>query len=733
MNRMLASLALLLGANALAADSGPAAQPKTPPADILRKVAPSIVRVEYTLRYDNGEAPPEVGSYSGFARLMRTMPNDYVDEQRPLVELGLVLAPDLVLTPDLALEPRFILRTVIRSGDTVVDAAPAGYARERRGMFLRPASPLPDAHPLQFATEAAEPAFGVTGTEGDSGWQLALTPIGRDGTILQDGQVYMTADAETLFVSAAGAPLGVPMVERMTGDGWRAAPSAWPQISAAEWHDIEAKLDAAVTSGLLHIELRFRSPTRDTGGGYRSFFSHSDSEDDESITRSDAVGILYDEKHVLVAAPLSRKATGRLEKILLHTDAESTVPARFVGSLKDYGCFVAELDAPMKGAVRLHDRPIIDERDQFLPAAIVRQHGVERERHLTHTRLTSFEIGRKGRIYPESGAADLFIFDLAGELVAAPLAHRPRVSLQDDWMVDSGENAVVPAAYLAEALRDLPKNVDPGNAPCAEDQERRLAWLGVELQPLDQELARMQGVAHLTRADGGASIAYVYPTSPAAEAGIKAGDLLLRLHVDDEPRPIEVKLEDSSPFSIDLDSLDDEDISPDYFEAAGAPWPSAENMVTRALTNLGFGRSFQGEFCRDGKTFTKDFKVVEGPPHFDAAPQHKSTKLGLTVRDLTFEVRRHFQKTPDDPGVIVSKIEPGERAAIAGLRPFEIITRVNDAPVTSAVEFGKLSADGTELRLTVQRMARSRVVRIDLTAPIPAPEEGEKAGAPGEN
>ena len=106
-------------------------------------------------------------------------------------------------------------------------------------------------------------------------------------------------------------------------------------------------------------------------------------------------------------------------------------------------------------------------------------------------------------------------------------------------------------------------------------------------------------------------------------------------------------------------------------------------------------------------------KVTQGPSHFEAAAQHKSESFGLTARDLTFEVRRYFQKTPDEPGVIISAIEPGEPAAVAGLRPYEIITHVDDEPVHSveALETALSEADG-ELRLSVVRMQQKRIVKL---------------------
>ena len=54
---------------------------------------------------------------------------------------------------------------------------------------------------------------------------------------------------------------------------------------------------------------------------------------------------------------------------------------------------------------------------------------------------------------------------------------------------------------------------------------------------------------------------------------------------------------------------------------------------------------------------------MQGPPSYDSAPKYKQEALGLTVRDMTYEVRRYLQKKDDDPGVVISKIELGSKAS----------------------------------------------------------------------
>ena len=238
------------------------------------------------------------------------------------------------------------------------------------------------------------------------------------------------------------------------------------------------------------------------------------------------------------------------------------------------------------------------------------------------------------------------------------------------------------------------------------------------MQALDQELARINNVSDLTR-DGqiGALVSYVYENSPAAAAGVKPGDILLRLHVEGEPMPLEVKVEEygfGRMGSFPWEQLDQ--VPEQYFDQIPTPWPPVENNLNRQLTEIGFGKKFSAEFFTHGEVITKDFQVVQSPPHYNSAAKSKSEDLGLTVRDLTYEVRRYFQQTAQEGGVIVSKVEPGSKAAVSGIRPYEIVTHVNDQPVGGVKDFEKLIAGQEELRLKIKRMTKGRVVKIKMTS-----------------
>jgi hypothetical protein len=690
-------------------------------------VAPSLVRVEYALRYDKGEDPRSAGwtrTACPIGKQSGLPVESAIKEERPLEVEGFLVSPTQVVTTDPMIHPRFLEGVSVRQGDDVVKARLAACAKTQNAVILELERPLRSARPLEFYPKAAPPYLAMVYEETGGVWTVGVEGYSPGAAVDEKGRQAYPAPLQSLITDVAGRAVALAMNGRFVpADG---PPLSWPAYTAAEMARLMADLEKRCTEGLPRVTLHFRSPKKEAGGRYHG------RDDEENATERHVLGLLLDGNRVLVLASVKPKVTARLEKIVVHPAAGAPAEAKFAGSLQDYGCILATVDRPVGRAVAISAGPILESRFALLPAAEISLHGENRTCYYGHRRISGFEVGWRRQVYPEVAGRDegLFLFDPQGSLVALPLARREKVSAERSAR---DEVKLTPASYLTAVLADLAGNVDPQNVPLTEQQERRLAWLGVELQGLNKELARENKVSQLTR-DGetGGLVSYVYPGSPAAGAGIEPGYILLRLRAEGLPKPIEVELgEDESergPFPWErLDELQEQ-----YYDRIPTPWPNAENSFTRALTDLGFGKKFQAEFFHDGKVLTKDFAVVASPPHYDAAPRAKAAALGLTVRDLTYEVRRYFQKAPEDPGVIVSRIEPGSRASVAGIKPYEIITHVNDKPVKDSKDFENAVPKEGELRLSVKRMNQGRVVKMNLSAPPPAPKAPPRRPAPAE-
>lgn len=706
---------------------------------IADKAAPSIVLVEYVPQYDKGESPGSDrwrawAAYSG-APSQAGSPDDWEDwselirDERPGVKVGFLIDADAVYTADPMIHPRFIKAITVRFKDRSVPARVAAYPLDGGGYILRLDAPLPGAAPLKFEPQRAGPYFGVTADRRDGAWTTRVSPLRSDASIAEDGRRYVPGTPHILVVDELGNPVAIAGRGARPIDGsWQRPPDQWRTVSAGDLDGALAKLEKAAAGSIVRVLLEFRSPRTSEGDGGMGYGRYRGDHDEAIATEWNGVGVLVSETTLLVLAPLKPKITARLEKITAFLPDGREAKGAFAGSLKEWGGLLATLDAPAAGAVTLEAAVITTLRERLLLKAEVAVRGETRTAYFSRDRIESFYPGFRGRLFPyvspsrdegsnpyDTGGGSMnFLFTQEGTLAALPIKRREKVTVAERW--DSGRLLMTPPALLAEILREPGAHLDPDNVPLSEEEENRLAWIGVELQAMDPELARANGVVDQTNGgESGGIVSYVYPGSPAAAAGLQMGDIVLRLHIEGHPRPLEVQLEPSwgggmlDQFWSMLDQVPDE-----YFDRMPSPWGSAENTLNTALTEVGFGTPFTAEVFRDGAMVTAAFKVTQGPPHYEAAKRFKSEPAGLTVRDLTYEVRRFLQLADKDPGVIVSKIERGGRVAVGGLKPFEIITAVNDQPVTSAAEFEKAIAAGGDLKLDVKRMTKGRVVKIKV-------------------
>ncbi len=676
------------------------------PADqvkIANVVTPSLVRVEYTLKFDKGEAPP------GGEQAIR--------EERAAEQTGFLLSPKIVLTGDIITHPRFIKRLFVSFDGQQVQAVPKAYIADRRAMLLELSEPLKGAKPLVFDAKAEEPylavhygRYGTTLTKRI--WPLKLSTAFTTET----NRRYLAGPSDCLITDKEGKAVTVSMdSEWPIDDSWKGSPLNWPVIQAEKMKKALSDLEESAGKSLLQVTLNFRSPKK---GGAGDYYNR-----EESQTEIDTVGVLVARNRIFVLANMPPKVTARLERVRVYLPGTAEpVVAKFECTLKDYGGFIATPEKPLDGAITLSTEDTRKYQNQLLLTAKIIIQGKKRVAYFAYNRITAYGLGWKRHMYPEVGWGDRdsFFFDIDGTLVAIPVARREKVSIQERGGSDG--LLLTATSYLTEVLGDLDTNIDKANIPLTEEEESRLAWMGVELQGLNKELARINNVSDLTN-DGatGALVSYVYPDSPADKAGIKAGFVLLRIHAEDQPKPIDIRVETSgfAGGTFPWERLDE--VPEQYYDRIPTPWPSRENLLTRALTDLGFGKKYQAEFFSDGKIVRKDFEVLVSPPHYDTAKRYKSAPLGLTARNLTYELQRYFQKKPEDAGVIISKIEPGSKASVSGLKPYEIITHVNGKEVADVEEFEKLVKDQDELQLLVKRMTRGRTVKIKLPPPTTEP------------
>ena len=189
-------------------------------------------------------------------------------------------------------------------------------------------------------------------------------------------------------------------------------------------------------------------------------------------------------------------------------------------------------------------------------------------------------------------------------------------------------------------------------------------WLGVSIQPLTPELAKGFGL----KDSKGVLIADVVQDSPAAKAGIAAGDIIMEFD----------KKKVDSPQDL-------------------------QKIV--ALTAPGKGVPIK--VWRDKAEKTLEIKIGDTPEDTVALKSSNKSKslLGLDVRPITPEIARQLNLKSAE-GVVVFGVEEDSAAAEAGLQRGDLIREVNRQRVRSVQDFERATKDlkdGDRVTVLLQR------------------------------
>ncbi len=680
-------------------------------------VSIALVRVEAFLQSAHGEKPDAAGWRSRCPNCGNHHVSDVdeaVREERPVTVAGFLVSDDRVILADPIIPARFVREWRVRRGDDVVPARIEAYALDRPAVRLVLEKPLKDARPLRFEARGKAPYFTITYTGTDDGFGAQVAPLGASWIVKDDGRRFLPVPAQAVVVTGEGRPVALTLREELpAGDGWKGSPDAWSWLSAEDYGSRCAALEDAASHAVLRAELVYRQRPTQPGENAEMHYGSADREPPTS-----ALAIVIAPERILVLATLRPRQTAALERVQLKLPDGREVAAAFRATVAELGAFVVVPDAPMDRALPVSPEPWGALRGR-LGLALNAQDGGERiEFRSAHLRMVALKDGPRGRAVPEfpGHGPGRFLFDTEGRLLGVPVTARPPAT-QERWRSE-GRPFVLHAAELARYACDPEGFADMRNVPLSAAEEGRLAWLGVELQPIDESLAQVHQVAGQVQNGEGALVIHVYPDSPAARSGLQVGDVLLRIQPAGAATPMPVEA-GPSRFTLDPFPWDQYDELPEpYYDQVPAPWQPAESAVTHLLRDLGFGTSYTLEYAREGAVHAAAMEVEPGPLHFATAPQVESSPLGLTVRELTFETRRYYRLAEPEPGLVVARVLPGSRASVAGLKPFEIVVAINDQPVRTAAEFEAAVQQANPIVMSVRRMHQTRVVSFAGT-PLP--------------
>ena len=181
-------------------------------------------------------------------------------------------------------------------------------------------------------------------------------------------------------------------------------------------------------------------------------------------------------------------------------------------------------------------------------------------------------------------------------------------------------------------------------------------YLGVGIQPITDEIASALGLPK----NRGEIVARVEPGQAAARAGIKQGDVIVKVN--------------------------NQDVTPD-------------NTLSYIVANLPIGSRVPIELIRDGKRSTVTAVVGQRPPEEQLAAtdnfgedgegtpgqnaQSNSAALGLSLQALTPQIAGQLGVPGTTQAVVIGAVDQSSDAATKGLRRGDLILSINQTPVTS--------------------------------------------------
>lgn len=191
------------------------------------------------------------------------------------------------------------------------------------------------------------------------------------------------------------------------------------------------------------------------------------------------------------------------------------------------------------------------------------------------------------------------------------------------------------------------------------------SWIGIQLQHMTPELADSLGLKHAK----GALIASVVPGSPAEKAGLRSEDVVIAFNGK------EVETESDLAWMASMYGVGK--------KVQVKVWRDGKNkMITLTL-----GKMPSTRIAEDGSVETQQDDRV--------------SSMGMELVDPNQQILKKLD-VKDGKGTLVAKVDPGSIAARAGLRPGDLIRKVNTTQIKNSSHF----------KSTVDKLPKGKTVRL---------------------
>jgi serine protease Do len=194
--------------------------------------------------------------------------------------------------------------------------------------------------------------------------------------------------------------------------------------------------------------------------------------------------------------------------------------------------------------------------------------------------------------------------------------------------------------------------------------EANKAWVPVATQVLSPDLAEALGL----KDKKGVRITQVYPDSAASKAGLKVGDVILR---------------------VDEDTID-------------ASQPEDTEVFPAMIRRYRVGAKVKLDVVRAGKPLAIEVELPASPRSTRELPEYHNSQFDVRARELTFQDRVDKELSKTQKGALITSAPSGGWASLGGLSVGDIVLAVDGRPVEKVAD----------LRTQMERVAKEKPARL---------------------
>jgi len=250
---------------------------------------------------------------------------------------------------------------------------------------------------------------------------------------------------------------------------------------------------------------------------------------------------------------------------------------------------------------------------------------------------------------------------------------------------------------ILTVLLVIPISLSAGTVKQASD-----AWLGIYTQTVDEDLME----AFNLDTDYGVIVKSVIPDSPADEAGIKQGDIILKFdgrRVNNADDLVEYVGRHRSGDKVDVVIIRDGDK-----ETLAAELDSRENLDRYDQAYDNYDKTFQWFDKNSPKAYTWKYQSNDY--------KYADSYIGVSIQNLNSQLGEYFG-VDDGQGALITEVMAGSPAEKAGLKAGDVIIEIDGQDVEDpgdVQESVRNTEQGDELEIAVLRNKSEKKFRLEV-------------------